>query len=253
MEEYQHFLRPNNIKPELQYNLKYSIGGYGNGYVVIPKDHPFVLYYQEWDQSDFILNVHGGVTYFSKAEKCNFVPSNIYLSKEDYIVGFDTYHYTDTIENCSESMVLVETLFLKLQLLEIYNNSMNKLLVDVEAFNKSFNIDYKHSPSIIGMSEYRLRHNLMEEENNEYLDACKDGNIFEIADALGDQLYILCGTILKHGLQDKIIEVFSEIQRSNMSKLGKNGEPLLRADGKILKGPDYSPPDIQKILDSHEV
>lgn len=249
MDEYQHFLRTVDIS----FLNRANIGGYGCGYVIIPKDHPFVLYYQEWDQSDFILDVHGGITYFSKVENCSFIPSTIDSSKEDYIVGFDTFHYKDTLQNCSESMVLVETLFLKLQLLEIYNNSMNKLLVDVEVFNKAFNIDYKQSPSTIGMSEYKLRHNLMEEENNEYLNACKDGNIVEIADALGDQLYILCGTILKHGLQDKIIEVFSEIQRSNMSKLGENGEYLIRADGKILKGPNYSPPDIQKILDSHGV
>jgi len=88
----------------------------------------------------------------------------------------------------------------------------------------------------------------MEEENNEYLEACEANDLVGIADALGDQLYILCGTILKHGLQHKIEEVFDEIQKSNMSKLDRDGKPIFREDGKILKGPDYFRPDISKIL-----
>ena len=89
----------------------------------------------------------------------------------------------------------------------------------------------------------------MREENDEYLDACKQGDLVEVADALGDQLYILCGTILKHGLQHKIEEVFDEIQRSNMSKLDANGKPLFRDDGKILKGENYFKPNIKEILE----
>ena len=89
----------------------------------------------------------------------------------------------------------------------------------------------------------------MREENEEYLDACRNGDLVEIADALGDQLYILCGTILKHGLQNKIEEVFDEIQRSNMSKLDTNGMPIFREDGKIMKGENYFKPNIKEILD----
>jgi predicted HAD superfamily Cof-like phosphohydrolase len=62
-------------------------------------------------------------------------------------------------------------------------------------------------------------------------------------------LYILCGTILKHGLQDKISEVFQEIQRSNMSKLDADGKPIYREDGKVLKSELYFKPDIKTILD----
>jgi predicted HAD superfamily Cof-like phosphohydrolase len=69
-----------------------------------------------------------------------------------------------------------------------------------------------------------------------------------VADALGDQLYILCGTLLKHGLQHKIVEVFEEIQRSNMSKLDANGEPIFREDGKVMKSDRYFRPDIAKVL-----
>jgi len=74
--------------------------------------------------------------------------------------------------------------------------------------------------------------------------------LVEIADALGDQLYILCGTILKHGLQHKIEEVFEEIQKSNMSKLDAEGSPIFREDGKILKGENYFKPNIKSILES---
>ena len=70
----------------------------------------------------------------------------------------------------------------------------------------------------------------------------------EVADALGDMLYILCGTIIEHGLQDKIVAVFNEIQRSNMSKLGQDGKPIYREDGKVLKGPNYFKPDIASIV-----
>ena len=69
-----------------------------------------------------------------------------------------------------------------------------------------------------------------------------------LLDALGDMLYILCGTIIEHGMQDKIEEVFDEIQRSNMSKLGNDGNPIFREDGKVMKGPNYFKPNISKIL-----
>ena len=90
----------------------------------------------------------------------------------------------------------------------------------------------------------------MREENEEYLEAANANDLIEVADALGDMLYILCGTIIEHGMQHKIDEVFDEIQKSNMSKLGEDGEPIYREDGKVLKGPDYFMPDISKILNS---
>ena len=89
----------------------------------------------------------------------------------------------------------------------------------------------------------------MQEENDEYLEAARKKDLVEIADALGDKLYILCGTILAHGLQDKIVEVLNEIQRSNMSKLSAEGKPVIREDGKILKGPNYFKPNIKSILE----
>lgn len=128
---------------------------------------------------------------------------------------------------------------------------MKKIIEQVEHFHTSFGISNNYSPtSELSKEEVLLRYNLMKEENEEYLEAANNGDIVEIADALGDQLYILCGTILKHGLQHKIEEVFNEIQRSNMSKLDANGKPIYREDGKILKSELYFKPDISKILDN---
>ena len=126
---------------------------------------------------------------------------------------------------------------------------MKEQLKHVEDFHNAFGESNASSPELLEEDTFMLRYRLMEEENKEYLDACWEGDITGIADALGDQLYILCGTILKHGLQDKIVEVFNEIQRSNMSKLGEDGKPIRRGDGKILKGPNYTPPDMSKILE----
>ncbi len=120
----------------------------------------------------------------------------------------------------------------------------------VETFHDVFKIGNRYEPTAdVGENEYTLRYNLIKEENEEYLEACKNNDLVEIADALGDQLYILFGTILRHGLQHKIEEVFDEIQRSNMSKLDENGEPIFREDGKILKGSSYFKPDIKSILE----
>ncbi len=119
----------------------------------------------------------------------------------------------------------------------------------VKQFHSSFGLGVSEVPkSCLGEDVNLLRYNLMKEENEEYLEAVQNKDITEIADALGDMLYILCGTILEHGLQYKIEEVFNEIQRSNMSKLGENGLPIYREDGKVLKGPNYSKPNFTEIL-----
>ena len=121
----------------------------------------------------------------------------------------------------------------------------------VAEFHDSFGIPNKYTPiAKVDEKDLKLRYSLMKEENEEYLQAAKEGDLTEIADALGDMLYILCGTILTHGLQNKMTEVFQEIQRSNMSKLDKNGKPIFREDGKVLKSDLYFKPNIKKILDN---
>lgn len=127
--------------------------------------------------------------------------------------------------------------------------TLKEVITEVEKFHDAFGIKNHYSPETkLTEAECELRFNLMKEENEEYLEAAKRGDIVEIADALGDQLYILCGTILRHGLQDKIVEVFQEIQRSNMSKLDKEGKPIYREDGKVMKSEFYFRPDIKSIL-----
>ena len=127
---------------------------------------------------------------------------------------------------------------------------MKRKIEAVEEFHKAFGLGVQQRPQAdLGLETILLRYKLMREENEEYLEAASSNDLVEVADALGDMLYILCGTILEHGMQHKIEEAFEEIQRSNMSKLGPDGKPIYRADGKVLKGPDYSKPDIQAILD----
>ena len=127
---------------------------------------------------------------------------------------------------------------------------MKKRIAAVTEFHKAFKLNTNESPTAsIGEDRNLLRFNLMKEENEEYLEAATNNDMVEVADALGDMLYILCGTIIEHGMQDKIEEVFNEIQRSNMSKLGADGLPIYRGDGKVLKGPNYFKPNIKKILE----
>ncbi len=126
---------------------------------------------------------------------------------------------------------------------------MKKQIAHVAKFHEVFGIGNEEKPLAQATdATIDLRYKLMQEENDEYLEAAKNGDLVEIADALGDMMYILCGTILKHGLQDKIEEVFEEIQRSNMSKLDADGNPIYREDGKILKGENYFKPDFTSIL-----
>ncbi|SHF72912.1 Predicted phosphohydrolase, Cof family, HAD superfamily [Flavobacterium segetis] len=126
---------------------------------------------------------------------------------------------------------------------------MQKQLNAVKEFHKTFKIDFSETITAdLGTNKHKLRYDLMKEENEEYLDAVEKKDIVEIADALGDMLYTLCGTIIEHGLQYKIEAIFNEIQRSNMSKLDHEGNPIYREDGKVMKGSNYSKPDFSKIL-----
>lgn len=127
---------------------------------------------------------------------------------------------------------------------------MQNKIAAVHEFHAAFGLGIKNTATAdLGEAKNLLRYKLMREENEEYLEAANDNDLVEVADALGDMLYILCGTIIEHGMQHKIEEVFNEIQRSNMSKLGADGKPIYREDGKVLKGPNYFKPDLQSILD----
>lgn len=124
---------------------------------------------------------------------------------------------------------------------------MKKQINQVKEFHKVFNLtesqNYKLNQGVCLM-----RYLLALEELQEYLIGCGEKNEVEIADALGDQLYILLGTIISHGLEDKIEAIFDEIHRSNMTKLDADGKPLYREDGKVKKSDLYEEPDIESIL-----
>lgn len=127
---------------------------------------------------------------------------------------------------------------------------LSEVINHVKDFHNAFKIKNNESPTVdIDDKSILLRYKLMREENEEYLEAAQNGDLVEVADALGDMLYILCGTILSHGMQHKIAEVFEEIQRSNMSKLDRDGQPIYREDGKVMKSDLYFKPNIKKILD----
>jgi predicted HAD superfamily Cof-like phosphohydrolase len=126
---------------------------------------------------------------------------------------------------------------------------IKKPIEAVTKFHESYGLEIEYTPKAnLPKNISELRFNLMKEENDEYLQAAQDEDLIEIGDALGDMLYILCGTIIAHGFQDKIESIFDEIQLSNMSKLGADGKPIYRKDGKVMKGPNYFKPDLKKIL-----
>lgn len=128
--------------------------------------------------------------------------------------------------------------------------TLSETIDKVKEFHRIFGLQYHEEPTpVVDARIIALRHRLMQEENDEYLEAASAGDIALIADALGDKLYILCGTIIAHGLQHKIEAVFNEIHRSNLSKLDENGKPIYREDGKIMKSNNYFLPDIKAVLE----
>lgn len=118
----------------------------------------------------------------------------------------------------------------------------------VRAFHEAFGHPIAPSPTLVDHELALLRYDLISEELGEYATAALEGDVVEIADALGDMLYVIHGAALVHGID--LDPVFAEIQRSNMSKLGADGKPIYRKDGKILKGPGYSPPNLRRILEA---
>jgi predicted HAD superfamily Cof-like phosphohydrolase len=115
----------------------------------------------------------------------------------------------------------------------------------VEEFHAVFNLPVRNYPELPKINERILRIDLLTEEYEEYLKAENFDDLIGIADGLADIVYIAFGTALAYGIP--LDAVMSEVHRSNMSKL-ENGVPLYREDGKVIKGPSYSPPNIPSIL-----
>lgn len=118
----------------------------------------------------------------------------------------------------------------------------------VAKFHEVYGTYMQDNPDFPNQNVRDLRIKLLQEEFDEYLLAEKDNHFIEVCDALGDMLYIIYGTCVSYGIP--IDEIFQEIHNSNMSKLDENGNPIVREDGKILKGPNYFKPDIKNIVEN---
>ena len=116
----------------------------------------------------------------------------------------------------------------------------------VKAFMNTYGQDIKEKASFPEDSIVQLRVDLIEEELNELKEAIKNNDIVEVADALTDILYVTYGA--GHSFGVNLDKCFDEVQRSNMSKLGEDGNPIYNVSGKVMKGPSYSPPDLKKII-----
>ena len=116
----------------------------------------------------------------------------------------------------------------------------------VKAFMNTYGQDVKEKASFPEDSIVQLRVDLIEEELNELKEAIKNNDIVEVADALTDILYVTYGA--GHSFGVNLDKCFDEVQRSNMSKLGEDGKPIYNDSGKVMKGPNYSAPDLKKII-----
>ena len=116
----------------------------------------------------------------------------------------------------------------------------------VGLFMKTFGQEVKKKPSLSTDKINNLRTNLIEEELEEFKEAISKKDLKEVADALTDILYVTYGA--GHAFGINLDDCFEEVQKSNMSKLGKDGKPIYNKDGKVMKGPNYFKPDLNKFL-----
>lgn len=116
----------------------------------------------------------------------------------------------------------------------------------VVEFHAAYDVPIRSSPGFPDDKRVSLRKSLIWEEVAELFDAIDRKDLVDTADGIADAIVVLIGTALEFGIPlDRVME---EVHRSNMSKLGADGRPVLREDGKVLKGPNFTPPDIQSIL-----
>ena len=116
----------------------------------------------------------------------------------------------------------------------------------VGVFMKTFNQDVKNSSSLSTDKINTLRISLINEELEELKQAISEKNLTEVADALTESLYVTYGA--GHAFGINLDNCFEEVQKSNMSKLGKDGKPIFNESGKVMKGPDYFKPDLSKFI-----
>ena len=117
---------------------------------------------------------------------------------------------------------------------------------DVKTFMQTFGQEVKIKPEFPKEKIVKLRYDLIKEELNELQDAIKTKNLKEIADALTDILYVTYGAGHAYGID--LDKCFSEVQKSNMSKLGEDGKPIYNKKGKVMKGPKYFKPNLKQFI-----
>lgn len=125
---------------------------------------------------------------------------------------------------------------------------MEKQIKQVVEFHKKFGLPVRNTVNVPATKEFMMRHGLIKEELKEIMEGYKNNDSTEMVDGIVDLLYVTIGLAVQMGVADKLEQCFDEVQRSNMTKLGEDGKPVLREDGKILKGENYSPPNLIKIL-----
>ena len=118
---------------------------------------------------------------------------------------------------------------------------------DVKIFMKTFRQMVRTKPQFPDEKTMQLRFDLIQEELNELEEAMKTKNLKEVADALTDILYVTYGAGYAYGIN--LDKCFKEVQRSNMSKLGKDGKPIFNEKGKVMKGPNYTKPSLKKFIE----
>ena len=116
----------------------------------------------------------------------------------------------------------------------------------VKAFMNTFGQEVKEKTKFPNENIIKLRYNLIKEELEELKEAIEQKNIIEIADALTDILYVTYGA--GHAFGINLDKCFNEIQESNMSKLGEDQKPIYNENGKVMKGPNYFKPNLNKFL-----
>lgn len=129
---------------------------------------------------------------------------------------------------------------------------MSKTTLDqVQEFHETYGLPVLDKPNISDAKTNTLRINLLAEELDELREALAAGDLVETLDALIDLQYVLDGAFLSFGLQSVKQAAFDEVHRSNMSKLGEDGQPIRRPeDGKVLKGPNYFQPDMVQFINA---
>lgn len=126
---------------------------------------------------------------------------------------------------------------------------INEMLEMVAEFQTATDQTVNLEPSLLKTKETILRYELMKEENEEYFEACQNKDLVETADALGDELYILLGTINSHGMQHIIGEAFTRIHENNMTKINPETGKVLRNEmGKIIKPKGFKPVDLTDLI-----